>query len=46
MCLIFDVLDTLFKSCSEALLSLNKSGTAKFVEVPSILETKWQVQIV
>ncbi len=45
MCLIFDVLDTLLESCSKALLSPNKSGTAELPDVPSILETRSRVQI-
>ena len=43
MCLIFNMLDTFFESYSEALLSPNKSETAKFVEVSLILETRQQV---
>ena len=43
MYLIFDILNTPFESCSEALLSPNKSGIAEFVEVSSILETRRQV---
>lgn len=45
MCLIFDVLETLFESCNKALLSPNRSGTTEFSGVPSILETSRQVQI-
>ena len=45
MCLIFDILETPFKSCNEALLSPNRSRTAKFSSVPSILEIRYQVQI-
>ena len=45
MCLIFDILETLFESCNEALLSPNKSWTAKSLGVHLILETRRQVQI-
>lgn len=43
--MIFDVLDTPLESCSEALLSPNRSGIAEFVGVSSILETRRRVQI-
>lgn len=45
MYLIFDILETPFKSCNKVLLSPNKSGTTEFSGVPLIIETSRQVQI-